>query len=357
MKTIRLHAFLLSLALALPAMALEPSIERCQARPTLPGCERYRQDSATATPKKLMQALSQAVVDLKDGDRYMLRAQPVTKTIAGAPARLYAYNGSVPGPLLRVRQGSTVTIDLVNALDQETDMDWDGVRADNAQDSARKPIKPTGKQRYVLRFPQAGLYWYHPHSHADSQQDAGLYGNIQVLPTDSKAYGPVDREEVLVLGALTLQDQPRKDPAAHTTERHGQVPLVNGEERYQLKVRAGEQVRFYLTNAASARSFNLALPPIGLNRVDGDTSRRARAESSDSIRLAPGDRAIVEAVFTAPGSIPLFDDTADRPYELGRIEVILAVERHPASEELHSRPMPEPATRNRNFMPPRSHSW
>jgi FtsP/CotA-like multicopper oxidase with cupredoxin domain len=121
MKTGRLHAFLLSLALALPVPALEPSI-------------------VTTTPagqggKKLMQVLSQAVVDLKDGDRYLLRAQPVTKTIAGVPVRLYAYNGSVPGPLLRVRQGSTVTIDLVNALDQETDMDWNGVLADNMQDS------------------------------------------------------------------------------------------------------------------------------------------------------------------------------------------------------------------------------
>ena len=344
MKTIRLHAFLLSLALALPATALELSTGR------------YRQ-APGQDQKKPLQALSQAVVDLKNGDRYLLRAQPVSKTIAGTAVRLFAYNGSVPGPLLRVRQGSTVTIDLVNALDRATDIDWDGVRADSAQDSARKPIPPKGKQRYVLQFPQAGLYWYHPPSHADSQQDAGLYGNIQVLPADPKAYGPVEREAVLVLGALTLQDQPRQNPAVPATERPGPVPLINGEERYQLTLRAGERVRFYLTNAASARPFNLALPPIGLKRVDGNTSHSAGKEALDSIRLAPGDRAIVEAVFTAAGSIPLIDDIADQPYELGRIEVILAAGRHPGSEELHSPMPPEPAIQKQNFMPHRSRVW
>ncbi len=335
MQTIRLPVFLLSLALALPAVALEPST----------GSDR----------KQPMQALSQAVVDLKNGDRYLLRAQPVRKTIAGTPMRLYAYNGSVPGPLLRVRQGSTVTIELANALDRETAIDWDGVHTDKAQDSARKSIPPNGKQRYVLQFPQPGLYWYH--SQAEPQQDAGLYGNIQVLPRASKAYGPVDREEMLVLGALTLPSQARKNPAAAKTERRGQVPLLNGEERYQLKVRAGERIRFYLTNAASARPFNLALPPINLQRVDGNISRRARAESVDSIRLAPGDRAIVEAVFTAPGSIPLIDDTADRPYELGRIEVVLAVERRPAGQESSTPPLPEPGIQKQNFMTPRRPFW
>jgi FtsP/CotA-like multicopper oxidase with cupredoxin domain len=316
MQTIRLAAFLLSLALTPPAVALEPST----------GADR----------KQPMQALSQAVVDLKNGDRYLLRAQPVRKTIAGTPVRLYAYNGSVPGPLLRVRQGSTVTIDLVNALDQETAIDWDGVRTDETQDSARKAIPPKGTQRYVLQFPQPGLYWYH--SQTNSQQDAGLYGNIQVLPRDSKAYGPVDREEMLVLGAFTLPSQARNNPAAAKTEHQNQIPLLNGEERYQLKVRAGERIRFYLTNAASARPFSLALPPIGLQRVGGNISRRPRAEAVDSIKLAPGDRAIVEATFTAPGSIPLIDDAANRPYELGRIEVVLATERRPAGGALKNLP-------------------
>jgi FtsP/CotA-like multicopper oxidase with cupredoxin domain len=284
-----------------------------------------------------------------------LRAQPVRKTIAGTPVRLYAYNGSVPGPLLRVRQGSTLTIELVNALDRETAIDWGGVHADKAQDNARKSIPPNGRQHYVLQFPQPGLYCYH--SQTDSQQDAGLYGNIQVLPRDSKTYGPVNREEMLVLGALTLPSQARKNSVASKTEHQGRIPLLNGEERYQLKVRTGERVRFYLTNAASARPFNLALPSISLQRVDGNTSRRARAESVDSIRLAPGDRAIVEAVFPAPGSIPLIDDTADRPYELGRIEVVLVAERPPAGQESSTPPVPELGIPKQDFMRSRRPFW
>jgi suppressor of ftsI len=343
----------LGLTPAMSAGAMEPPAERCQQVSDRPGCERYRQAQPAPTTilpgmgrEKILRALSQPVVDLKNGDHYTLRAQPVTKTIAGVPVRLYAYNGSIPGPLLRVRQGSTVTIDLVNAIDQDTTIHWHGLRLDNSQDGVpgvtQKSVPPGATHHYSLRFPDEGMYWYHPHSREDFQQDAGLYGNLWVLPANPRAYGPVDREEVLILDDILIQNGRQvpyhQDAADHALlGRYGNVLLVNGEEHYQLKVRAGERVRFYLTNAANARPFNIALPGIRLKRVGGDSGRYEREEYVDSVLLAPAERAIVEAVFEKPGSIPLLHDTPDKPYELGRIEVEQAAERQ-AAVELRSNP-------------------
>ncbi len=349
----RLLPALLGLVLATPAGAAKPTAEHCQYLPNMPSCERYRQaQSAPATllpgagRKNIIKALSQPVVDLQNGSHYTLRAQVVTKTIAGVPVRLYAYNGSIPGPLLRIRQGSTVAIDLVNAINQATTIHWHGLRLDNSQDGVangtQKPVIPGETHRYSLRFPDEGMFWYHPHIREDFQQDAGLYGNLWVLPADPKAYGPVDREEVLMLDDILIQNGRqvpyRKDAADHAlTGRYGNVLLVNGEEHYQLKVRAGERVRFYLTNAANARPFNIALPSIRLKRVGGDNGRYEREEYVDSVVLAPSERVIVEAIFEKPGSIPLLHDTPAKPYELGRIEVVQAAERH-ATPELRSNP-------------------
>jgi FtsP/CotA-like multicopper oxidase with cupredoxin domain len=115
--------------------------------------------------------LSQPIVELKDDDRYTLRITPVTRTIAGIPIRFYAYNGAVPGPLLKVRQGATVTVDLVNGGDQATTLHWHGLRLDSAQegiaDAAPPSIAPGATRRYTLRFTDEGMYWYHPHTRAD----------------------------------------------------------------------------------------------------------------------------------------------------------------------------------------------
>ncbi|MBK8537717.1 MAG: multicopper oxidase domain-containing protein [Candidatus Competibacteraceae bacterium] len=276
--------------------------------------------SAVATP----------IIELKDGDRYTLRAEIVTKTLAGTPLRLYAYNGSIPGPLLKVRQGATVTIEFENAIDQDTTVHWHGLRLDYRQDGtpgiSQSPVPPGGKHRYTLRFPDDGIYWYHPHIREDFQQDAGLYGNIWVLPRDPQTYAPVDREVALIVDDLLIENGQQtpygQDVATHALMgRFGNVLLVNGEEQYQLSVRAGETVRFYLTNAANARTFNLSLPGVRLKRVGGDSGRYERETWVDSVVLAPSERVIVEATFAQPGHVVLTHTTPTRTYALGQIAV------------------------------------
>jgi FtsP/CotA-like multicopper oxidase with cupredoxin domain len=127
------------------------------------------------------------VVDLGDGDRYTLRIAPVTKRIRDATVRMLAYNGSIPGPTLRVPEGAEVIVDMENEGDLEATVHWHGLRLDNRFDGTHETqeVMPIGG-RYTARvtFPDPGVYWYHPHIREDYGQELGLYGNVLVDSPD-----------------------------------------------------------------------------------------------------------------------------------------------------------------------------
>ena len=167
----------------------------------------------------LPDATGTQTVELGDGGRLELRAGPVRKRLGEAAVRMLAYNGSIPGPTLRVAQGAEVTVDFTNAADVETTVHWHGLRLDNRYDGVphgehrgmQAPIPVGGGFAYRLRFPDPGVYWYHPHVREDYTQELGLYGNILVAPRDPGYWAPVNRELVLVLDDVLLkgdQDRP-----------------------------------------------------------------------------------------------------------------------------------------------------
>ncbi|MCC6791297.1 MAG: multicopper oxidase domain-containing protein, partial [Thermomicrobiales bacterium] len=122
----------------------------------------------------LPMATTTEIVDLADGDAYELVAAPVRKRIGGSEVRLLAYNGSVPGPTLRVRQGSTVTVDFRNEADLENTVHWHGLRLENRFDGTHEtqaPVPVGGRFTYRVRFPDPGVYWYHPHVREDYGQE------------------------------------------------------------------------------------------------------------------------------------------------------------------------------------------
>ncbi len=126
------------------------------------------------------------VVTLEDGDTLDLTAGVVRRSIAGRDYTMFGFNGQYPGPLLAVTRGSTVTVRLKNALPVPTTVHWHGVRLDNrfdgVPDAAHPAVEPGQSFTYQLKFPDEGLFWYHPHVREDIQQDLGLYGNIFVSP-------------------------------------------------------------------------------------------------------------------------------------------------------------------------------
>jgi FtsP/CotA-like multicopper oxidase with cupredoxin domain len=161
-----------------------------------------------------------------------------------------------------------------------------------------------------VHFPDAGIYWYHPHVREDTQQDLGLYGNMLVRPTSPGYFAPVNREQVLMLDDLLVGDG---DLTPHGAEapthalmgRFGNVMLVNGEPRYALSVRRGEVVRFYLTNASNARLFNVSFAGARMKVVASDVGKFERETLVSSVVIAPAERYVVDVEFARAGRVAL----------------------------------------------------
>src|ERR671912_2615919 len=150
-------------------------------------------DHFPATTEGLSLAQAPTAIELPDGAQFDLRIAPVTKLVGRRPVRMLAYNGSIPGPTLRVRQGSEVSVNVVNEGDLEATVHWHGLRLDNRYDgtTATQPAIPVnGDFTYRLTFLDPGVYWYHPHIREDYGQEMGLYGNIVVVPSEADYWPP-----------------------------------------------------------------------------------------------------------------------------------------------------------------------
>ena len=243
---------------------------------------------------------------------------------------MLSYNGSIPGPTLRVRQGSEVVVHVRNDGDTEATVHWHGLRLDNAYDGVpfetQSPIEIGGEFTYRLRFPDAGLYWYHPHIREDYGLDMGLYGNIVVEPADADYWPAVDREVVVTLDDVLVEDGRiaafhEAGPTHVAMGRFGNVMLTGGETNLALDAHVGEVVRFYFTNTANTRLFNVALPGARMKLVGSDSGRYEHETFVDEVLLAPSERAIVDVRFETRAAVVLEHRTPDRTYSLGTIDV------------------------------------
>jgi FtsP/CotA-like multicopper oxidase with cupredoxin domain len=277
----------------------------------------------------LPEASDSQLIDLADGDTVELRIAPVAKQIGDSMVRMLAYNGSVPGPTLRVREGSELVVDVVNEGDLEATVHWHGLRLDNRYDGTHEtqaPIPVGGSFSYRIRFPDPGVYWYHPHIREDYGQEMGLYGNIVVVPTDPDYWPPAHREVVLTIDDVLLEDGKiapfsRRETTYAAMGRFGNLLLVGGETDLELRAKRGEVVRFYLTNTANTRVFNVALPGARMKLVGGDSGRYEREQLVDSVILAPSERVVVDVLFAQPGQLTLEHRTPERTDALATIAV------------------------------------
>src|SRR5918999_2198153 len=272
-----------------------------------------------------------SVVELREGDHFNLRITPVRKNIEGADVRMLAYNSSIPGPTLRVAQGSEITVEVVNDGDVETTVHWHGLRLENQYDGVpeetQSPIPVGGSFTYKVRFPDPGLYWYHPHIREDFAQEMGLYAPIVVEPTDPSYWPPADRELTVTLDDVLIEDGRmapfgRSGPNFVAMGRFGNVMLINGETEFSDEATLGEVVRLYLVNTANTRIFNFALRGgARMKLVGGDSGRHEREMFVDEVLLSPSERAVVDVLFDAPGDVRLEHRTPDHVYDLGAFSV------------------------------------
>ncbi|HUE45800.1 MAG TPA: multicopper oxidase family protein [Aestuariivirgaceae bacterium] len=198
---------------------------------------------------------------------FKLTAKSGRAALVGLPypdTPVWAYNTSVPGPTLAVRQGDRIRVAVENGIPEETTIHWHGIRLPNAMDGVphltQKPIAPGESFVYEFDVPDAGTYWYHPHQRSFEQMGRGLSGALIVEERQPVA---VDRDVVWLLDDWRLQ------PDASISEdfgnfhdvshngRLGNTVTVNGRVLESVAVRRGERLRLRLVNAANARIFGL----------------------------------------------------------------------------------------------------
>ncbi|HET7585895.1 MAG TPA: multicopper oxidase family protein [Gemmatimonadaceae bacterium] len=253
-------------------------------------------------------------VRMSDGDTLDLTAQRVRRTINGHTFVMYGFNGQVPGPMIHVSQHATIVVRFHNRIDLPATVHWHGVRLDNRNDGVpgvtQPPVPPGGEYTYTVRFPDAGVYWYHPHVREDIEQGMGLFGNMLVDSPDSGYYAPVNAERMLMLDDLlinadTLVAFGKTGPDFALMGRVGNVLLVNGEPRWSMHVDSGAVVRFFITNVANARTYNLSFSGAPMKVVAGDVSRFEREERVPSVVIAPAERYVAEVRFPHSGRYAL----------------------------------------------------
>lgn len=180
---------------------------------------------------------------------------------------VWGYDGTIPGPEIRLAQGARVQRRLVNDLPQPTSVHWHGIRIDNAMDGVsgltQEAVEPGGHFDYDFAVPDAGTYWYHSHNRSWEQVARGLRGALIVEEAEAPE---VDREEVLILDDWLMDPDSGQidDNFDHPMMmshggRTGNFITTNGRYNLSIPARRHERLRLRLINAANARIFPLAL--------------------------------------------------------------------------------------------------
>ncbi|OGJ55189.1 hypothetical protein A3D11_03325 [Candidatus Peribacteria bacterium RIFCSPHIGHO2_02_FULL_49_16] len=270
------------------------------------------------------------MIEVNDGETITLNPGFVRNSIDGKEFAMYAYNGQIPGPLLKVEQGSTFTVNVKNNIDVPTTIHWHGLRLENKFDGTagvtQEAIEPGQSFIYTVKVPDEGMFWYHPHVREDLQQDMGLYGNLWVVPKDSNLYNPVNREEVVMLDDILLNDglpvpYGEKEADHALMGRFGNTMFTGGKTEYNLSVSRGSVVRFSLTNTANTRTFNVRFGDAKMKLVAGDAGRHEQEQFIDSILLSPSERAVVEVLFDEAGTYTMEQVTPKQTATLGTVAV------------------------------------
>ena len=266
-----------------------------------------KESLTTLSDRALENVKPTEVIELKDGDTFDLTASIVQQEVGNRIVKRLAYNGQIPGPVLKVQKGAKVTVNFTNNIDMETSLHSHGLRGDYLMDGA-VPITPAitvGESfSYELEFPDTGVYWYHPHVREDYQQDLGLYGNMIV--TEGGYWNLVDTEEYLILDDVLEGGDFKKEVVTNTLMgRFGNTLLINDQEDYTLNVKQGEIARLFLTNVANTRTFDVSFDGAKTKLVGGDSGRIEKEVLVDDVIIGTSERYVVEVLYPEAGTYPI----------------------------------------------------
>jgi CopA family copper-resistance protein len=263
-----------------------------------------------------------------------LTVERTTVAVTGRPVQAITFNGQLPGPTLRFREGEDVTIHVTNKLDEDTSVHWHGLLLPGMMDgvpglNGYPGIKPGETFTYRFKVRQSGTYWYH--SHSGAQEQAGLYGALILEPREAD---PVrtEREHIVVLSdfteenpneilrnlkndhayynrgrrtvgdffrdvgrdglGATLRDrmewgEMRMDPT-DMADVTGYTFLVNGKApnaNWTALFKPGERTRLRIVNASAMTYFDLRIPGLKMIVVQAD-GQNVEPVPVDEMRIA-----------------------------------------------------------------------
>lgn len=220
---------------------------------------------------------------------------------------VWGYDGSVPGPVIRAKQGGRIARQFLNKLPQASSVHWHGIRIDNAMDGVagltQEAVPVGGEFQYDFAVPDAGTYWYHPHNRSWEQMARGLYGALIVV--EPSGAPDVDGEDILLIDDWRIgRDGQISNDFGHMGDwshagRIGNWVTVNGNGAWSRMVKRNSRHRLRLINTANARMFLL-----GAKGLDGwiialDGMPLERPEPIGRFDLAPAQRADIVVDVTA----------------------------------------------------------
>lgn len=247
----------------------------------------------------------------------------------GRELEVWAYNGSVPGPTIRAREGDTIRVRFKNQLPQPTTVHWHGIRLPNGMDGVpgvtQPPIPPGEEFVYEFLARDPGTFWYHPHVRGSEQLGRGLYGVLII----EEAEPPPVREILWVLDDWRLDESGQIDPRFVTRGdlahdgRWGSQITVNGVQAPEFGLGAGERVRLRILNAANGRVFRPDFSGVDTRVIAFDGLATARPLSAEGIELAPGNRVDLDLVAPErPGEVvQVIDRFTRRPHLLATLRM------------------------------------
>lgn len=232
----------------------------------------------------------------------------------------WGYNGQVPGPQIRVREGEQVRVVLTNELLEPTTIHWHGINVPNAMDGVpfvtQEPVPPGGQFVYEFIAKPAGTRWYHTHFDEKIQLEKGLYAPFIIEPSSSKQY---DRDFTLVLDDWVTGASPAASSGNSGmggmmggqmgTMMGSRAPnydtfTINGKAwpaTQPLMVREGERVKLRLINVSATEIHTIYLAGHALRVTHTDGNALAAPEEADAVKLAPAERVDVEFLAGNPG--------------------------------------------------------
>lgn len=289
------------------------------------------------------------------GGEFDLTIGETTIRLGDDLARATAINGTVPGPLLRFREGEMATLHVTNELDEDTSIHWHGIllppEMDGVPGVAFAGIPPG--ETFTYRFPikQSGTYWYH--SHSGFQEQTGVYGPLIIDPAEPDGI-EYEREYVIVLGDWTFTDphdvmaKLKKMPGYYNFQRqtladffrdsgdranrlrwgrmrmdatdiadvtgHTYTYLINGmppSANWTARFAPGERVRLRFINAGAATYFDVRIPGLEMTVVQAD-GQNVQPVTVDEFRIAIAETYDVIVQPMEDRAYTIFAETMDR---------------------------------------------